>query len=99
MGLVHDARAVRSELEVIRVASVQDLERTRYQATVNSEFRQGLVRPFGEMDFRYTESDSIGRDGDPLYEVGSGMYGKRSVPRWRKNARGLPRTGNGKIPS
>ena len=72
MGIVHDARAVRSGLEVVRVASVQDLERTRYQATANSEFRQGLVRPFGEMDFRYTESDSIGRSGEPLYEVGYG---------------------------
>ncbi|WP_295860434.1 hypothetical protein [uncultured Fibrobacter sp.] len=72
VGLTHDARAVRSELELIRVASVQDLERTRYQARVNSEFRQGLVRPFGEMDFRYTESDSVGHSGDPLYEVGYG---------------------------
>lgn len=72
VGFTHDAKLVRSELELIRVASVQDLERTRYQARANAEYRQGLVRPFGEMDFRYTESDSIDRGGDPLYEVGYG---------------------------
>lgn len=72
VGLTHADRTIYSELEMIRIASVQELERTRYQATANAEFRQGFVRPFGEMDFRYTESDSIARKGDPLYEVGYG---------------------------
>ena len=33
VGFMHDARLVHSELELVRVASVQDLERTRYQVS------------------------------------------------------------------
>lgn len=55
LGLNHRNRYVQSGLSLVRVASVQEKEMERYQAIVNSEFLQGLFRPFGEVDFRYTE--------------------------------------------
>lgn len=72
-SLTHENRAVRSEMAFARVASVQEAERTRYQATANAEYRQGLVRPFGDLDLRYTESDFEGDSVEMSDEV---AYGK-----------------------
>lgn len=56
-SLTHDNKNVRGELAFARVASVQQIERTRYQATAKAEYKRGLILPFGELDLRYTEND------------------------------------------
>lgn len=54
LSLVHKTRDVSSDVGVVRVASVQDVEKERYQALGNAEYLQGLWRPFGNFDVRYT---------------------------------------------
>lgn len=75
-SLTHENRAVHSEMALARVASVQEVERTRYQATASSEYRLGLVRPFGELDLRYTENDALHDSTEVDEEV---AYGKSKV--------------------
>lgn len=56
LSLIHSGKNARSEIAFARVASVQQTERTRYQTMAKSEYSRGLVRPFGELDLRYTEN-------------------------------------------
>lgn len=55
LTLSHKGRSAHSDLAFTRVASFQNQEKERYQATLKSVFDKGVVRPFGTMDFRYTE--------------------------------------------
>lgn len=57
VGILHKGADVLSNFALIRVASEQECERTRYEASANAEFFRGFIRPFGNMDFRYIESD------------------------------------------
>ncbi len=70
--LSHRDPRVASDLGLTRVASVQEREMERYQVTARSEFLQGLVRPFGSVDFRYTEIDESATISDQV------VYGKSS---------------------
>lgn len=73
LSVTHENRMARSELAFARVASVQEAERIRYQATADAEYRLGLFRPFGDIDLRYTESDFVQNAVERSDEV---AYGK-----------------------
>lgn len=74
VSLVHKNRKVTSDLGVARVSSVQDAEKERYQATGSTEFLQGLWRPFGNFDLRYTDIDANGVEDEVGYgKTGSGF--------------------------
>lgn len=55
LSLLHKTNLVKSDLNAIRVASVQANEMERYQSTGSAEYLQGLWRPFGNFDVRYTK--------------------------------------------
>jgi hypothetical protein len=59
LGLQHRNRSALGELALIRIASLQDQEMERYQGTLNAEYLQGMVRPFGMGDLRYTQIDGL----------------------------------------
>ncbi|MCQ2098581.1 MAG: hypothetical protein MJY87_11660 [Fibrobacter sp.] len=70
-----------SEVSLVRVVSVQDETRERYQALFSSEFLQGVFRPYGSLDLRYTEiSEGVRAYSAENPQVGSFaqdvMYGK-----------------------
>lgn len=79
LSLLHRGKAAQSELNLVRVASFQQQEKERYQATLKSFFTQGFFRPFGSMDFRYTEiSFDEGESNvsdDVLYGKSNGGFG------------------------
>lgn len=58
LSVLHKTNRVQSDVGVVRVASLQNSEKERYQATASTEFLQGLFRPFGNFDLRYTQRDS-----------------------------------------
>lgn len=55
LGIEHRNRNALGELSLIRVASEQESEMERYQGTANAEYLQGLLRPFGRGDLRFTK--------------------------------------------
>ena len=57
ISLVHKTRDIKSDVGVVRVASVQENEMERLQALGSTEYLQGLWRPFGNFDVRYTKID------------------------------------------
>lgn len=62
--LSHGNRKAQSEVGLTRVASVQERNRERYQASMKTNYIQGFLRPFGMLDLRYTEIDQkIGTSG------------------------------------
>lgn len=74
-SVTHNSKDVFSEVALVRVASLQEYDRTRYQATADAEYKRGFVRPFGNMDFRYTQTDSTDSRNSSLYDA---VYGKSS---------------------
>lgn len=57
VSLEHLSQNVASDVGIVRVASVQNGERERYQALGNAQYLQGFWRPFGNFDARYTKID------------------------------------------
>lgn len=55
LSLTHKTKDAQSDLSVIRVASVQDNETERYQSLGSARYLQGLWRPYGNFDVRYTK--------------------------------------------
>ncbi len=75
LTLSHKGRSAHSDLAFTRVASFQNQEKERYQATLKSVFDKGVVRPFGTMDFRYTEINYGALSDEVLYGKSSGGFG------------------------
>lgn len=74
VSLIHKSNLVKSDVGAFRVESFQEQERVRYQSLGNVEFLKGLLRPFGNFDLRYTESDSLGRENQVAYgKTGTGI--------------------------
>lgn len=76
LSLNHRNSLARSDVSLIRVASVQDEKKERYQSVLNAEFLQGMFRPFGHVDLRYTESKILGDSQNALDQ--NIFYGKTS---------------------
>ena len=75
LTLSHKGRSAHSDLAFTRVASFQNQEKERYQATLKSVFDKGVVRPFGTMDFRYTEINYGALSDEVLYGKTNGGFG------------------------
>lgn len=74
LGVQHRSRYAVGELSFIRVSSMQERKMERYQGTANAEYLQGLVRPFGSGDLRYTKINSDGARDEVVYgKSGSGF--------------------------
>lgn len=74
LGVQHRNRNASSELALIRVSSLQDREMERYQGTLNADYLQGMVRPFGKGDVRYTKIDDDGIQDEVAYgKISSGL--------------------------
>lgn len=67
LGLQHRNRFALGEISLIRVVSVQESEMERYQGTANAEYLQGMVRPFGTGDLRYTKIDLNKIENEVVY--------------------------------
>jgi len=78
ISLQHRDSRVVSEVAMIRVASAGEGEMERYQGTASAEFLQGLVRPFGIGDFRYTQIDVKELEGFRETVHDEVVYGKSS---------------------
>ena len=75
-ALVHKTKEAMSNVGVVRVASVQDVEKERYQALGTAEYLQGLWRPFGNFDVRYTQVKTpVAGESALEDEVGYGKTG------------------------
>lgn len=77
LGVQHRNRNALGELALIRVASLQEREMERYQGTANAEFLQGMVRPFGSGDLRFTKINLDGIEDEVVYgksSSGLGIY-------------------------
>lgn len=61
-SLLHRLNSVESNVSVVRVVSMQNDEKERYQAIGSTEFLQGRWRPFGNFDLRYTEINELDSD-------------------------------------
>ncbi|MCQ2124621.1 MAG: hypothetical protein MJZ25_10595 [Fibrobacter sp.] len=75
LTLSHKGRSAHSDLAFTHVASFQNQEKERYQATLKSVFDKGVVRPFGTMDFRYTEINYGALSDEVLYGKTNGGFG------------------------
>lgn len=74
LSAIHENRQTSSNVDFVRVASVQGTERERYQVLGSSEYLAGIVRPYGNFDGRYTQEDSLGIENEIAYGmVGSGI--------------------------
>lgn len=73
-GLTHRNSLALSQLSLVRVASQQDDSKERYQALLNGEFLQGVLRPFGSMDGRYTEINDVDQVVYGKSNGGFGLY-------------------------
>ncbi|SHL33260.1 hypothetical protein [Fibrobacter sp. UWEL] len=71
-GLTHRNSDVASQFSLVRVASQQEDSKERYQALLSSEFLQGIFRPFGSMDGRYTEINDVDK---VVYGKSAGGFG------------------------
>ena len=72
LGLTHRNSLAASHLDLVRVASHQENSKERYQALLISEFLQGMFRPFGSMDGRYTEMNG---EDKVMYGKSAGGFG------------------------
>lgn len=68
LSVLHRSNDLASDVNVVRVASMQEAERERYQASGDVEFLRGFLRPFGNFDLRYTEIRDR-QDSENLDEV------------------------------
>ena len=75
LGVQHRNRYALGELSLIRVSSLQEREMERYQGTANAEYLQGMVRPFGTGDLRFTKIDQEGIEDEVVYGKSSSGFG------------------------
>ncbi|MDY6387822.1 MAG: hypothetical protein SPL21_10145 [Fibrobacter sp.] len=75
LGVQHRNRYALGELSLIRVSSLQEREMERYQGTANAEYLQGMVRPFGTGDLRFTKIDQDGVEDEVVYGKSSSGFG------------------------
>ncbi len=75
LGVQHRNRYALGELSLIRVSSLQEREMERYQGTANAEYLQGMVRPFGSGDLRFTKIDQDGVEDEVVYGKSSSGFG------------------------
>ena len=75
LGVQHRNRYALGELSLIRVSSLQEREMERYQGTANAEYLQGMVRPFGTGDLRFTKIDQEGFQDEVVYGKSSSGFG------------------------
>ena len=74
LGVQHRNRYALGELSLIRVSSLQEREMERYQGTANAEYLQGMVRPFGTGDLRFTKIDQEGVEDEVVYGKSSSGF-------------------------
>ncbi len=67
ISVLHKTNRVQSDVGVVRVVSVQNSEKERYQAAGSSEYLQGFWRPYGNFDLRYTQRDSLNVSDEIAY--------------------------------
>lgn len=97
LGVQHRNRNALGELALIRVASLQEREMERYQGTANAEFLQGMVRPFGSGDLRFTKINLDGIEDEVVYgksSSGLGIYFDRGEIRESVGGRMAKRRGD-----
>ena len=75
LGVQHRNRYALGELSLIRISSLQEREMERYQGTANAEYLQGMVRPFGTGDLRFTKIDQDGVEDEVVYGKSSSGFG------------------------
>lgn len=75
LGVQHRNRYALGELSLIRVSSLQEREMERYQGTANAEYLQGMVRPFGTGDLRFTKIDQEGVEDEVVYGKSTSGFG------------------------
>ncbi|MDD5943855.1 hypothetical protein [Fibrobacter sp.] len=75
LGVQHRNRYALGELSLIRVSSLQERKMERYQGTANAEYLQGMVRPFGTGDLRFTKIDQEGVEDEVVYGKSSSGFG------------------------
>ena len=75
LGVQHRNRYALGELSLIRVSSLQEREMERYQGTANAEYLQGMVRPFGTGDLRFTKIYQEGVEDEVVYGKSSSGFG------------------------
>ncbi len=92
VALQHRNSMAQSEVGVVHVSSLQDAERERYQTLGSTEFLQGIFRPFGNYDLRYTQvndyTDEIayGKGGSGFLLVGDWWNAREGVEtKWAQN--------------
>ena len=76
LGVEHRNRIVMGNLALIRIASVQEQEMERYQGTLDAEYLQGMLRPFGSGDLRYTQIEGETASYERIHD--EVVYGKSS---------------------
>jgi hypothetical protein len=97
LGVQHRNRNALGELALIRVASLQEREMERYQGTANAEFLQGIVRPFGAGDLRFTKINLDDVEDEVVYgksSSGLGIYFDRGEIRESVGGRMAKRRGD-----
>ena len=75
LGVQHRNRYTLGELSLIRVSSLQEREMERYQGTANAEYLQGMVRPFGSGDLRFTKINLDDAEDEVVYGKSTGGFG------------------------
>lgn len=75
LGVQHRNRYTLGELSLIRVSSLQEREMERYQGTANAEYLQGMVRPFGTGDLRFTKINLDDAEDEVVYGMSTGGFG------------------------
>ena len=75
LGVQHRNRYALGELSLIRVSSLQEREMERYQGTANAEYLQGMVRPFGTGDLRFTKINLDDAEDEVVYGKSSSGFG------------------------
>lgn len=75
LGVQHRNRYALGELSLIRISSLQEREMERYQGTANAEYLQGMVRPFGTGDLRFTKINLDDAEDEVVYGKSSSGFG------------------------
>lgn len=75
LSILHRNRRASGDVSFIRVASVEEREMERLQLLANAEFLQGLIRPFGNGDLRYTKISDVVLEDEVLYGKTAGGFG------------------------
>ena len=75
LGVQRRNRYALGELSLIRVSSLQEREMERYQGTANAEYLQGMVRPFGTGDLRFTKINLDDAEDEVVYGKSTSGFG------------------------